>query len=79
MYYYELLRTVPETMFNPELSAGVYRAKQSPIDMPTTVVAATERVWQELGAEISYFKHRRELPVDMKEFTFIKLIAKEIK
>ena len=79
MYYYELLHSVPATSFSPAVGPGIYAEWCAPDDFPRLAYAA-ERIWFDNGKKVVYRKHREcEPPVDMKEFTWIKLTAKEIK
>jgi len=78
MYYYELLKVMPASIFRVECTPGVYCMEVAPADIPPLAFYA-ERIWMEVGAKVRYLKHREcEPPVDMKEFTWIKLTAKEI-
>ena len=78
MYYYEILKTVPATVFMPRLPPGIYSERLAPTDLPF-VANHAERIWRDDGGPIIYWKHRNcEPPVDMKEFTWIKLTARKL-
>lgn len=78
MYYYELLHPVSATKFTPRVEPGIYAATFPPSDAPALAMTA-ERIWEEGEDWVMYRKHREcEPPVDMKEFSWIKLKAKEI-
>jgi len=80
MFYYELLYDMPSTMAHRAYKAGVYCKGLGGPNRRPMLAASSERIWRELDGEVVYIKHRNDLlPVDMKEFMFIKLTAKEIK
>ena len=79
MYYYEIIKTIPATVFSPTLPPGIYSERLAPVDLPF-VAARAERIWRDDDSgPVMYWKHRRcEPPVDMKEFSWIKLTARKL-
>ena len=78
MYYYEILHDMTASVFMPAIKAGIYADRLAPVDMPA-LSARCERIWRDDGGPIIYWKHRNcEPPVDMKEFSWIKLTARKL-
>ena len=84
MLYYELLKPTKGRWTNFVFQPGIY-ASDEPLakgDMPPGIISYNaNRIWHEKDGVVDFVKHKggcdgRE--VDMKEFTWIKLTAKEI-
>ena len=81
MYYYEILKTVPATVFSPATPPGMYAEACAPVDLPF-IAGHAERIWRDDGGgkKVVYWKQRNtdSMPVDMKEFSWIKLTARKL-
>lgn len=87
MLYYEILAPTRPTMNRPSLEPGIYADDVCLVDGETVfgvVSYCANRIWREQDGTVTYLKKKHvagddvNWTVDMTEFLFIKLKAKEL-